>query len=306
MREINGYKLTTKLTTQNAGFCQWAFCTKNQHEYFIKEFLAPVYPADDGTLSSTAVERKRKICDRFFYEKRAFYNRLLESRTGNNIIILDFFRFGSKYYIVTDRVDSMGTDPCIIASLDFERQITFIKALLYSVAKFHDNNVIHADLKPDNILLKATENGFITAKIIDFDSGFSTDRVPEEIQGDFVYLAPETYLKMTGEDAQISEKIDIFSLGILIHQYLSGELPSIGSDYKYTFEAVLDSGYLGLSSKLPEPFSNIIGRMLLKDPMLRPSAQQVLKDLAVYQIASSNSCADQSANIGFRIPRELD
>ena len=279
MSAINGYRLKGELTTQNAGFCQWGFCEKDGHEFFIKEFLSPVYPVDKGDLSQQVIERKRNLCNQFYNEKKAFYDTLQACRSGNNVVILDFFRSGSKYYIVTDKVNVKGTDPKLISQLSEDKRKVFLKALLFSVWIFHGAGIVHADLKPDNILLKETVGGYYTGKIIDFDAGFLVNSVPSEVQGDFVYLSPEVYLKMAEEEAIITEKIDIFALGLLLHQYWTGELPTFSKEYKYAFEAVLDDAQINISNRIPTSLRDQIGRMLDKNPTQRPSADKVLNTI---------------------------
>lgn len=50
MKVINGYVIDGDLKTDNSGFSKWAFAKKNGCDYFIKEFLAPVYPVDESLL----------------------------------------------------------------------------------------------------------------------------------------------------------------------------------------------------------------------------------------------------------------
>lgn len=334
---INGYKLIGELSAQNAGFCQWGFCEKDGREYFIKEFLTPVYPSDSVDLSKKVMERKRKICEDFYTAKKEYYDVLGCCRTGNIILIQDFFRSGSKYYTVTDKVNSDGTDPSIISQLTREKKETLIRSLLFSIAKLHDVGIVHADIKPDNILLKKTRDGFYTAKIIDFDAGFLLEKQPAEIQGDFIYLSPEVYLKMNEEDVKLSEKIDIFALGILFHQYWTGELPKLGADYRYVFEAVLDGSEVQLSNDIPLYLRTIISRMLSVDPLSRPSAHEILEmykaevlahnpsppitssidssthdtpstDSSSFDLSPKDSPSDTPAKVssGFYIPGDLD
>ena len=195
MKTIHGYELNGALKAENAGFCQWGFCKKNGHEFFIKEFLDPKYPVDRELFSPEAFERKVKICESFFEEKTRFYQALSECRTGNNVTIQDFFREGTKYYIVTDKIDASSVGVKEIASLSLKKKETLIRSILYSVAVFHEAGIIHSDIKADNILLKETSDGFFTAKIIDFDAGFLKNTEPIGVRGDFVYLSPEAKLK---------------------------------------------------------------------------------------------------------------
>ena len=319
--DVNGFELIGELSANNAGFCRWGFCRRDGREFFIKEFLSPVYPADDADLSPTIIERKRRVCDEFFMSKKAFYDALYQCRSGNNVLVEAFFRSGSKYYIVSDKVVADGTDPAMIAALSPERKMALTRALLYSVSVLHAHGVVHADLKPNNILLKKTRSGYYTAKIIDFDSGFLRDKVPSDVQGDFIYLAPEAYLKMNEEDVELNEKIDVFALGILLHQYWTGETPRIPGEYRYAFEAVLDDQMLELSGGIPAEVRYQIKRMLLLDPAERPSAEEVLdalrpkieapvqpvvprRDPEVTEQGRSVSGPKRSP--GFYVPEELD
>ena len=45
---INGYELLQPLQNQNAGFCKWTFVRRYGHEYFLKEFVDPVYPEENA------------------------------------------------------------------------------------------------------------------------------------------------------------------------------------------------------------------------------------------------------------------
>ena len=287
MATINGYELLGELTAQNAGFSRWAFCRKGGHEYYIKEFLAPVYPVDASDLSERLVARKRAICDEFFRQKRAFYDALERCRTGNNMIVHDFFRSGSKYYAVTERVYTSGLALEDVHTLTQSKRDTLIKALLHSVASLHEHGIVHADLKPDNLLLKKTRDDYLTVKVIDFDAGFLEGQVPPEMQGDFVYLSPEAYLRINGRDVDVSTKADVFALGLIVHQYWTGELPHLDDKYKYAFQAALDGGGVVVSDTIPDPLRACLGRMLAKNPSERPTLREVLDWLGVREPTAS-------------------
>lgn len=310
MGEINGYCLLNELTTKNAGFCKWGFCTKNNHEYFIKEFLSPAYPCESSELSPETVERKQRLCENFYSEKRDFYNALSQCRTGNNVVTEDFFRFGSKYYTITDKVTSVGTDPHIISRLEDEKKEALIRSILYSVAAFHEAGIIHADIKPDNMLLKETKDSFYTAKIIDFDSGFLISRVPKDIQGDFLYLSPEVFQRMTDPSVIITERIDVFALGILFHQYWTGAAPGISSDYHYIFEAVLDGAAPTVSGLIPAHIRSMIQQMLSLNPDDRPSARNLLFLLSSFDCPFVDnpppSHPSDGKMTGFYVPTDFD
>lgn len=281
MQTINGFQLEKDFSAENAGFCRWAFAKKGSYDYFIKEFLSPKYPEDGCGLSEAVIERKRAECATFFREKTALYNAVKKCRTGNIVINHAFFRSGSKFYAVMERMYPYSMTPAQVSTLSEAKKGVLIRSLLYSFAALHRQGIVHADVKPDNILIKKTKNGFFTGKIIDFDSGFfeSSPPDPEELQGDQVYLAPEARLYMMEQVSTLSTKVDIFALGLLFHQYWCGRLPSIPGGYDYTFEAVLDGVDVMPDARLPEPLRGQIRLMLSRDPRARPSAAQVLEQL---------------------------
>lgn len=291
---LNGYKLEGELSSRNAGFSQWGYCRKNGRDYFIKAFLNITYPEDNSELSPRIIARKRKLCEAFYEEKRAFYDALSRCRSGNNVVVEDFFLSGSKYYAVTDKIDADGTDPAIIATLPPKKRERFLRALLYSVSLLHAEGIVHSDLKPGNILLKPTAEGCYAPKIVDFDAGFFKDKLPAELQGDFVYLSPEVYRRMKGEKIPVDEKADIFALGLLFHQYWTGELPAIGEN-RYAFEAVLSGETPALRGDLPDELRACIGKMLSKDAADRPGAAELLERFRAHDAAEPGAEERQEA-----------
>lgn len=288
MTNIGAYTLRGQLTNNKAGNCCWAFCEKDGRDYFIKQFMEVSYPPDDGKLSPKILSRKRRIAEEFHANKEAFYRELAKCRTGNNVVIVDFFLSGSRYYAVSDRIFSAGTDPGLIACLSREKKEVLLRALFYSVARFHEKGIIHCDLKPDNILLKKTEGGFYTAKIIDFDGGFlrSSPRAEGEINFDYVYAAPEIIQmnlvgRETEETIELTEKADIFALGILMHEYWTGKRPEIDKEYNNIAAMVLDrqGSRIKYDPSVPAEYISVIRRMLARDPKYRPSAEEVLQSL---------------------------
>lgn len=308
MHIVNGYNMTKDFSAENAGFCKWGFAEKGGYEFFIKEFLAPKYPLDSHKLSPEMVRKKKKQCEQFYAEKTRLYRAIELCRTGNVVIVEDFFREGAKYYAVMQRITPSTITIEQISKLDLKRKYVLMRSLLYSFAKLHSRSIVHADVKPENILIQETPAGFYTGKIIDFDSSFFEDSVPEEIQGDQIYLAPEVRLYMMEEEASITTKIDIFALGILFHQYWSGKLPIMYSDYEYLFEAVLDESPVLLDNDIPIVIKKIISKMLEKNPDSRPSAAQILRtlDRALTDRVPVTPVTSEKGKKGFRHPGDLE
>ena len=276
---INGYALTGEFTTAGAGMCRWCFATRDHHEYFIKEFLSPKYPVDEGMLGPDLTKIMREHAEQFYLKRQYYYESIVRTRTGNIMAPVDFFRSGAKYYEVTDKVSGKLLDVQEVAALTEDARLTLIKSLLYSMSRLHKQKIVHSDLKPENILVKATEEGFCTAKIIDFDAGFFEEDIPENIEGSQNYFAPEMLRRMNGEDIDVTVKADVFALGLLMHQYWCGEMPGISEKYNYTFEAVLNDSPVTLDPSIPEELRELIGSMLAKEADKRPTAEDVWKRL---------------------------
>lgn len=307
MTTINGYQLHGDLNTLDAGFSRWAFCSKNGHEYHIKEFLSPVYPQDTSELSERMVSRKRKLCEDFYARKREYYDILDRCRSGNNVLSHDFFRFGSKYYVVTDRIFTSERSVDDVCKLSKDKRMTLIKALLYSVFTFHEQHIVHGDLKPDNLLLKDTKDGYLTVKIIDFDGGFVEGNMPRELQGDFVYLSPEAFSYMNENPVEVTTKADVFALGLLIHQFWTGDLPAFDNKCTYAFQAALSNAEIVVSTILPEPLRTCVRQMLSKMPESRPTVGDVLAQLGVWpQGAGAGSGRSESRTNAYDTPGSVD
>ena len=308
---INGYTLTTKFSTSNAGMCQWAFARKNGHDYFIKQLLFPKYPmaSAEKKLSPAIVRAMELEANTFYSQRRVFYEKLQECRTGNVVVVENFFRENEFYYIVTDKVNGPFLSLAQISALSEEKKRTLLKAILYSIVQIHDRGIVHSDLKPENIMIRETAKGYCTAKLIDFDSGFFEYDIPEEIVGDQRYYSPEAILRNDERDVDVTVKSDIFALGLLFHQYWCGDFPGFdNSKYDSASIALLNRDRLHLSPYLPHDIRYLISRMLSKHQEGRPTAREAWEELSGKKMEDSSPkpVDTGSGEGGFRPPTEDD
>ncbi len=285
MKEINGYLLNGELKTTNSGFSKWGFAEKGGKKVFIKELIDPVYPVDVGLLSPEVLARKRDICQQFEDRSRLLYHAINDCSDGNLIYIEDFFRCGSHYYLVMEKVDAIGIDQ--VKRITEEDKLRVCKALVHCLSGLHKAGIVHADIKLDNILFRRLPSGKVTGKLTDFDSCFWEKQPPrpdEEIHGDLVYMAPETFMIMQTEEGTIGRAIDVFALGIVFHQIFTGRTPGFDTaQYDYPFEAALDGMELSVAEEMPSEWRRLICQMLKADPEVRISldaAESVLKGTA--------------------------
>lgn len=284
MEKLGSYLLTGHLTSQNSGYSVWGFGKKNGRDFFIKQFLSPKYPDNDTVSSPASIEKRRKRCERFEQKKSDIYRMINENSDGNAVRIEEFFRVESKYYISMRKIDALEWSVDTIAALP-EKEKRFLCAVIaHGIAGLHKGHVVHADLKHDNILLMKTASGNVTAKIIDFDSGFLETDPPtdgEEIVGDQVYFSPEACKTFMGESPELTCKMDVFALGVLFHQYFTGVLPGYDVTLgNYAGEAVARGGVATVSQEIPQDVRELLERMLDGDPDKRPAAAEVYEAFA--------------------------
>lgn len=279
MSEImHKYQLTAPFQNKDAGFSRWTFGISEGREYFLKEFLDPVYP-DDSSLSVKLRQERIEDCKEYEIEKMNLYEAINRVSDGNLIRIKEFFRYDSHYYIAMDKVNAHGISVEELQAYPFEDRLLLCKTVAHSIMKLHEAHIVHSDLKISNVLIKRTAYGKLVGKIIDMDSSFFEAYPPlseSDLVADQVYMAPESCQFLCGEDVRLSCKIDVFALGILFHQYLTGTLPSFDQEeYDYIFDAVLDGQKLQLSPMLNEYYRTLIYGMLECDPEKRYSMAKV-------------------------------
>lgn len=283
MEKLGTYELTGHLTSQNSGYSVWGFGKKNERDFFIKQFLSPKFPENDTVSSPESLARKRKKCARFEEKKAALYKKINENSDGNAVRVEEFFRIETKYYITMRKIEALPWEVEHVAALPLEQKKFLCGIIAHGIAGLHRGRVVHADLKHDNILYMVAPSGNITAKIIDFDSGFLETDPPtdgEEIVGDQVYFSPEACLTFMGETPELTCKMDIFALGVLFHQYFAGDLPGFDGELgSCAGEAVARGSEVAVSEAIPGDVRELLISMLSADPHARPTALEVYANL---------------------------
>lgn len=279
--KINNYSFKKPLVSVNSGFSKWGIGTRGGRSYFVKEFLSPVYPAADAVFTEKKKQERIQLCKSFVEEKKELYQALREVSDGRLVTVEQFFRVGAKFYMSTKAI----TDPVVsiedISRCSFADQLRLCCSIAHSMAGVHEKRIIHADIKPDNILVVRKKT--LEANIIDFDCGFfekDRPKLGEELNGDLVYLSPEGFLHIAGIESNLSCKMDVFALGLLFCQYFTGKLPEYDTEeYQYAYETVLDNKSLGLQNVTNGECRELLERMLKKNPNDRPDMNTVFVTL---------------------------
>lgn len=277
---IGGYRTLAPFRTAGSGSARWCFAARGLERYFLKQFLSPVYPADESTPLG---RRQRARCEAFEARKRRLYTALACVIGDSLVPVLDFFRCERHYYAASEAVAPACATVAGAAALDEAGRRRALWELALCLQRLHAQGVVHADLKPEHVLLLNRPDG-CRIRLIDFDSGFLQDDPPQDqrdMEGDPVYLAPEVFLRMTGRDAPLGAGVDTFAFGALIHRVWTGELPAFDrSQYAYLYEAALSESEIALSPALPAELGRAVRRMLHPDPQLRPDDAELVALLA--------------------------
>jgi TolB-like protein/predicted Ser/Thr protein kinase/Flp pilus assembly protein TadD len=145
----------------------------------------------------------------------------------------------------------------------------------------HEHGILHRDIKPGNILLD--KNGdphladFGLARLVETESTLTRTK---DLMGTPSYMAPE---QATGNNAQITRATDVYGLGAVLYQLLTGDPPFAGGTTYETIKLLLDAEPKQprlLNPKIDRDLSTICLKCLEKDPKRRyPVAAELAEDL---------------------------
>ncbi|MBM3700296.1 MAG: Stk1 family PASTA domain-containing Ser/Thr kinase [Actinobacteria bacterium] len=186
-------------------------------------------------------------------------------KSPNIISVYDFGEFNGMYYIVLEFVDGASLKELI----DKNGAITPGTAANYCIQicnaleLAHDNNLIHRDIKPQNILLD--KNGLL--KVTDFGiAKFTAADITKTVNilGTAHYLSPEQ-----AQGKALDNRTDIYSLGILMYEMLTADVPFRGGssiDISIRHISEKPQAPSEINSSIPPGIEAIIMKCLEKNP----------------------------------------
>jgi serine/threonine-protein kinase len=189
------------------------------------------------------------------------------------------------------------------APLPTERSLALFEQLLKGVGACHAANVVHRDLKPDNV--RVTPTG--VAKIVDFGIArlVSTDTMIAEnvfvtikgtLSGTPAYVAPELVM----EPDLIDARADLYSLGVILYELLTGKLPYVAkATIRETLRDALEARPIPLEEAAPQnpvppEVQRILFKLLEKDQLVRfQSAKDVIEAITEVRKPSEPPSSDK-------------
>ncbi len=192
------------------------------------------------------------------------------------VSIYDVGQDGRQPYLVLEFIDGETLQQALRKPLPLADALRIMRAVLSGVAAAHERGIIHCDLKPANIMLSAEGS----AKVADFGLATLAEHAEEDGQlaGTPQYMAPE-YI----ETRQRQTVSDVFSLGLIFYQLLTGRLAVDGEDVYQLLYAIAHQPIDPPSRhnpKIDERLDALIMKALEKDPRARfQNAGEMLRQL---------------------------
>src|SRR5438876_689260 len=165
--------------------------------------------------------------------------------------------------------------------MSIRRVVELIEKVARTVHYAHEHGILHRDIKPGNILLDRNGEPHLTdfglARLVEADS---TVTGTLEVLGTPSYMAPE---QAAGNNAAVSSNTDVYGLGAVLYQLLTGQPPFAGGTTYETIRLLCETEPRNpriLNPKIDRDLSTICLKCLEKDPKRRyPSALALAEDL---------------------------
>ncbi|OAB30279.1 serine/threonine protein kinase [Paenibacillus macquariensis subsp. defensor] len=246
--------------------------------------MALVYKAHDillGRNVAIKVLRQQFVHDEEFIRRFRREAQSAASLSHPNVVsIYDVGQEDEIHYIVMEYIEGYNLNEIIKerAPLQVEESVRIASQICDALDHAHQNQIIHRDIKPHNILIG--RNGRV--KVTDFGIAravtSTTITQTGSVIGSVHYFSPEH-----AKGVNTGEKSDLYSLGIVLYQMLTATLPFLGESpisvalkhLQEDFDDPRDTNPL-----IPQSVENVILRSMRKNPQERyQSAKEMLKDL---------------------------
>lgn len=220
-----------------------------------------------------------------------------EARTGarlyhpNIVRFVDFGDENQQLFLAMERVHGNSLWQWVESPPRANELLDVFDQILDALSHAHARGVVHRDLKPDNILLEEGPNGQVRARLIDFGVAqhreeAAGDTLESSVVGTPEYMSPEQCLG----SPTISPASDLYAVGVMLFELLSGRLPFSGSNPAATLLAHLQDPLPAFQARsayeVPFGGEQIVRRFLAREPSERFSnaaaARVTLRGLTVH------------------------
>ncbi|MEN0106975.1 MAG: serine/threonine-protein kinase, partial [Pseudomonas sp.] len=241
--------------------------------------MATVYLATQRSLHrkvalkvmASALAADESFCERFLREGRM----LARLSHPNTVTIYDIGNAGPWYYMAMEYLANGTLKERIQNGLSPEQGLAILRQVASALGYAHSQGMVHRDVKPANILFRADG----TAVLSDFGIAKSIEENTQFTQVGFAIGTPSYMSPEQARGLKIDGRADLYALGVVLYEILTGKLPYIGTDS-------LSTALAHLTEPLPElpighgRYQDILRQLLAKDPNERfPTASAFITAL---------------------------
>ena len=222
---------------------------------------------------------------------------ILKSLDHPDIVrIIESFNTKDSYVLVTEYCEGGELYDQVRNQLSETQIAVIFKQLLSGLAYLHSHNIVHRDLKLENILIqeieksKTTGEDLFNIKIIDFGTAriFDNKKKPQSIVGSSYYIAPEVLNQKYGKEC------DLWSVGVILYMFIVGHAPFDGCDDEEITGNIQKGIYKKDDKrwkKASREVKDLIQKLLIYNPQKRLTALQALRH-PWFKITDSNILYD--------------
>jgi len=205
-------------------------------------------------------DASEELLKRFMREARA----AAQLNHPNVVPVHEVGQIDNQYYFTMDLIEGTSFDKIIASKwMPVNELVGHLRDISQALKAAHDNNIIHRDIKPANIMFDAkNERALLTdfglAKDMDSNTMLSMTGM---MMGSPAYMSPE---QARGMIHQIDHRADIYSIGVVLFEAVTGEQPFSGSTIVETVRKVVYDDPIPPRKLAPEKVSNDLQNIILK------------------------------------------
>lgn len=233
--------------------------------------MSVIYRALDrmlGRMVAIKILRPNLTKDPAFVEKFQQEARSVAMMSHPNIVTVhDVGSDGATHYIVMEMIEGDDLKKLIKAqgALPFDKALEYGLQICAGLGFAHRSQLVHADVKPQNILINR-EN---VLKVTDFGIAQAyTDTMPQT-RSEVVWGSPHYFAPEQARGEKPSPASDVYSIGIVLYEMFTGRLPYVGSSQRELALAHIQAEIPLVKTfmpDLPDDLSNVIAKVMSKRP----------------------------------------